>query len=235
MLQAVIFDFDGVISDTEQAHLQAFNQVLARLGIEITQQAYYEEYIRYPDLECFKTIVARHNLPLDAVGLDELIRQKGRIFRRLIKKHNSIITGVPQFLRMLSENNIRMAICTGCLRGDIEAILGGTDLSGFFETMVTADDITSGKPDPQGYRLVLARLNETEAGIRPDECIAIEDSPWGLQAAAAAGIHTVAVTNTYTARQLSSAGRIVTHLAELTIDELRAMCTRDKLPAQGPG
>ena len=96
----------------------------------------------------------------------------------------------------------------------------------------SAEQVKKGKPDPEGPLLTLQKLNRivspAEAGIQnpilPDQCIVIEDSHWGLEAAKAAGMHTIAVTNSYDADQLAMAEKIVTQLSELSIDDLQKLC-----------
>jgi beta-phosphoglucomutase-like phosphatase (HAD superfamily) len=95
----------------------------------------------------------------------------------------------------------------------------------FFEAVVSAEEVKKFKPDPEGFLLALCKLNETgHDPIQPAECIAIEDSHWGLEAAKRAGMHTVAVTNSYDARQLASAEKTVDILTELTMSDLQELC-----------
>ena len=225
MMRAIIFDFDGVISDSEPLHLRAFNEVLARFGIEINNEEYYGQYLGFTDFYCFKAIADKHRLGLDANGIEKLIEQKSRTFEELVRKEGSIIEGVPGFLRMLRENNVRTAICSGALRPDIEAALSDTQLLSFFEVIVTAEDIEKGKPDPEGFLLALQKLNEKEREqIAVDECVVVEDSHWGLEAATAAGMHTVAVTNSYGAEELKTADKIVDNLGAVVIADLNGLC-----------
>jgi beta-phosphoglucomutase-like phosphatase (HAD superfamily) len=98
-------------------------------------------------------------------------------------------------------------------------------LGHFFEEIVSAEQIKKGKPDPEGFLLALTRLNEgSQNSITANECVVIEDSHWGLEAAKAAGMHTVAITNTYDAGQLTMAEKIVERFSELTIDDLKQLC-----------
>ncbi len=226
MLKAIIFDFDGVISDTERTHLQAFNKILAKYNIEISETDYYKDYLGLNDYEGFKEMAKAHNHQLDDEEIENLMTQKGKIFEKLAKTKSNIIEGTPEFLGMLKQNGIKMAICSGAVRNDIDAILSGTGLPDFFETIITADDVKESKPDPAGFNLALQKLNEKqERKIQPAECIVVEDSPWGLEAANRAGMHTLAVTNSYTADELNKAEKVVTNLGEVTIDELQKLCT----------
>ena len=225
MLRAVIFDFDGVITDSEILHLRAFNQVLAQYNIEITEEVYYKEYLGFTDRDCFEAVAGKNRLGLDAGQIEELIRQKNKIFDGLAKTEATIFEGVPEFLQMLNDNKIRRAICSGALLVDIAPILEKSRLGHFFEEIVSAEQIEKGKPDPEGFLLALKRLNEgSQKPIAANECVVIEDSHWGLEAAKAAGMHTVAITNTYEAEKLGIAEKVVERFSELTIDDLQELC-----------
>ncbi|MHC4171911.1 MAG: HAD family hydrolase [Planctomycetota bacterium] len=233
MLKAVIFDFDGVITDSEILHLRSFNRVLAQYGIEITTKAYYKDYLGLTDFECFKLVADERQLGLDDQQIANLMKQKTKIFEQLAETEGRIIEGVHDFLKMLEQNNIPMAICSGAVQAEIELILEQARLRHFFAAIVSADQIKKGKPHPEGFLLTLQRLNRivspAQAGIQNpilrEQCIVIEDSRWGLEAAKAAGMHTIAVTNSYDADQLTLAEKIVTQLTELSIRDLQQLCT----------
>ena len=162
---------------------------------------------------------------LDDNGIADLIEQKNQLFEELAKSQGHIIEGVGDFLQMLAANDIRMAICSGALLSEIELILDQANLRSFFETIVSAEQVKMGKPDPEGFLLAMERLNNnSNSPVAPADCIVIEDSHWGLEAAKAAGMHTIAVTNSYDAEQLSIAEKIVTDLRDLTIKDLHQLC-----------
>jgi beta-phosphoglucomutase-like phosphatase (HAD superfamily) len=126
---------------------------------------------------------------------------------------------------MLRENGLPMAICSGALAAEIELILEMANLRRFFAVIVSAEQVKRGKPHPDSFVLTLKRLNEiSHEPIEANECVVIEDSHWGLEAAKAAGMHTVAVTNSYDAEQLSMGEKIIDNLSELSISELQGLC-----------
>jgi beta-phosphoglucomutase len=233
MLRAVIFDFDGVITDSEVLHLRSFNQVLAQYGVEISTKDYYKEYLGLSDLDCFKALVDKKVLQKPAEGIENLAKEKKLVFEKLAKTEGRIIEGVRDFLQMLSQNNIPMAICSGALLTEIELVLEQARLRPFFEVIVSAEFVKKGKPSPEGLLLTLRKLNynlrKTPNGgqnlILPNQCIVIEDSRWGLAAAKAAAMHTVAVTNSYDASELAMAEKIVTGLGDLSIGTLQELCS----------
>jgi len=225
MLKALIFDFDGVIVDSEWLHLRAFNEVAAQFNIEISEQDYYGKYLGLNDREVFEILVADNRLTGYTDKIAGLVEQKTTVFKQLAATKAAVIEGVTEFLNMLKQNNIPAAICSGALESEIKLLLTGTELAGYFHVIVAAEHVTKGKPDPEGFLLTLCRLNEKlNTDIKPAECIVIEDSHWGLQAAGAAGMHPVAVTNTYPSDRLTLAEKIVAKLAELEISDLHSLC-----------
>ncbi len=226
MLKAVIFDFDGVISDSEILHFRAFNQMLAQYGIEITIKDYYKTYLGFNDVDCYKLLIHQGLLKIDEQQIGDLVEQKKHIFKQLAQTEGKMIEGVRDFLTMLEDNDIPMAICSGALLTEVEMVLEEARLRHLFEVIVSADHVKKGKPDPEGFLLSLQRLNESrENPITAKQCIVIEDSHWGLEAAKAAGMHTIAVTNSYDAEQLSLAEKIVTRLNELGMNDLQQLCS----------
>ena len=225
MFKAVIFDFDGVITDSEILHFRAFNQILIKYNIEISREDYYKKYLGLSDFDLFTLFVDQGKLSIDKAQIADLIQQKNIIFEKLAGTEAHIIDGVSDFLEMLSKNNITIAICSGALLSEIELILQDSNLRDFFETIVSAEQVSRGKPYPDGFLLTLEKLNQkrTEA-IEPKQCIVIEDSHWGLDAAGRANMHTIAITNSYDAEQLPSAEKIIGHLNELTIADLQQLC-----------
>ena len=225
MLKAVIFDFDGVITDSEILHLRAFNQSLAQYGIEITKNDYYTMYLGFNDTDCYKLLIEKGLLKMDEQQINTLMIQKKQIFEQLAKAEGKMIEGVRDFLNMLEQNNIPMAICSGSLLTEVEMVLEEARLRHLFEVIVSGEQVKKGKPDPEGFLLSLQRLNENrENPITANQCVVIEDSHWGLEAAKAAGMHTIAVTNSYDAEQLGMAEKIVNRLNELSIDDLEQLC-----------
>lgn len=226
MLRAVIFDFDGVVADSEFLHYQALNEVFKRHGVDIPKEVHWAKYLGYTDQENVDAVNADYGMGLDAAGVAEMIRAKTEVFDRLAETDAAIIDGVVDFVEMLKENGVPRAVCSGATLSDIRIMLEGTELVGAFDPIVTADDVSKGKPDPEGYLLALARLNEKlGADITVEQCVVIEDSHWGLEAAAAAGMHVVGVTNTYPAGQLDGkADMIVDRLDVIGMGDLEGLC-----------
>jgi beta-phosphoglucomutase len=225
MLRAVIFDFDGVIADSETLHLRAFNEVLAPFGLELTEKDYYKTYLGLTDADCFKELTQKHQAIFKDTSVETLLKKKKTAFGKLAKTEADIIDGVREFLEMLRKNKIPMAICSGALQQEIELVLEGAALSDYFDMIVSAEQVKRGKPFPDGFLLALKKLNEnSKEEIKAKQCIVVEDSHWGLEAAKRAGMHTIAVTNSYDAKQLSMAEKVVAKLSQLAIPDLKKLC-----------
>ena len=229
MLKAVIFDFDGVVVDTEHLHLGAFNEILPLYGITITEQEYYDEYVIYNDADFFNIISQRHNLGLSEADISALIEKKFGLFKKLIEQGPEFIDGGREFINLLKENDIIVSICSGSFLADIDMILKDTVLQDAFEVIVGADSagVTKGKPDPSSFEVTLARLNENRnEAIAPGECVVVEDSYGGLVAARAAGMHRVSVTNTFSAEKLTEyAEMVVDNLRQVSMEDLKGLCS----------
>ncbi len=228
MLKAVIFDFDGVIADSEQFHCGAFQEVLKkRFGIDLTTELYTRNYLCFNDVGLVEAVVRDFKLDISSDEFEAVLAEKTVIFQKLARENTSIIDGAAEFIKMLTEEGVPMAICSGGLASDIELMLDGSGLADSFKVIVTDDDVSKGKPDPEGFILTVERLNEVcDEAILPGECVVIEDSHGGLEAAKSAGIMArVAVTNSYGAEELSIyAEKVVGNLRELDMLELRQLC-----------
>ncbi|MEJ2701768.1 MAG: HAD family phosphatase [Sedimentisphaerales bacterium] len=225
MLKAVIFDFDGVITDSEVLHLRAFNRSLVPFGIEITTKDYYQNYLGFSDFDCYEALIEKGLLKIEEGQIADIIKEKSRIFEHLTRTEGRTIEGVHDFLTMLKQNDIPMAICSGSLLVEIELMLDEAKLRHFFTTIVSAEQVKKGKPHPEGFLLSLRKLNQVcHLPILARECIVIEDSQWGLKAGKDAGMHTVAVTTSYEAAQLTLAEKVVNRLTELSLADLQQIC-----------
>ena len=226
MLGAVIFDFDGVLVDSEQIHHKAFNRVLTKFHYQLSSREYYDRFLGLSDEELLRIVDKERNLSLSNQQFGQLLGEKANLFKEMAATEAGIIEGVPKFLKMLADNGIPMAICSGALQPEIETILKGAGLRSYFEVIVSAEQVEKGKPDPEGFLLALKLLNKRmHKSIKPEDCVVIEDSHWGLEAAKAAGMRAVAITNTYAAEHLKPADKVIAHLSDLSLSELNSMCS----------
>src|ERR1035437_8196397 len=151
--EAVIFDFDGVIVDTEPIHYAAFQQTLEPLGLHFSWQEYIEIYIGFDDRDAFRHAFSSKGKILNQDELHRLIEHKATLFNDIIQSGVSAYPGVLDLIFHLNENKIPLAICSGALRSDIDPILDMLGIANYFEVIVTADDVAASKPDPECYLL----------------------------------------------------------------------------------
>ena len=226
VLKAVIFDFDGVIADSEPCHLAAFNRILAEFGIELTKEQYYASYLGFTDYEVFENIRQNYKTDFNGRSVEHLANRKAEVFQKLIRQADHLIDGIAELIEELKKNNIRIAVNSGAIAADIKIILDGTGLENSFEVIVSADDVEKGKPDPQGYLLALKHLNENSSTpILAAQCAAIEDSKWGIISAKKAGMHVVGITNSYPAKELAGSDLIIDSVRHLKISDLHKLCS----------
>jgi beta-phosphoglucomutase len=233
MLKAIIFDFDGVIADTEPVHFAAFQTILAGVGIPLTEEDYYSSYLGYDDKGCFTAALTAHGKPAPPKIIEQLVARKGAAYLAQIKAHLVIFPGVRDLIREAAKTH-RLAIASGALRHEIEFILDQTGMRKDFEHITSAEDVHQGKPHPAPYVHALAALNRPVAGrhgsVMPEDCLVIEDSLPGIRAARAAGMKVLAVANTHTIQDLHEADAVAVSLAELNLGEIAA-----RLWNHGPG
>ncbi len=218
MFQAIIFDFDGVIVDSEPLHYRAFMRVLEPLGWGFDYDRYLAKYVGFDDRDFYRELFAEHEQPLDADRLRELVTAKARAFKQVVGEGVRACDGAVAMIHACA-GRWPLAICSGALRCDIDLVLPAIDdglLADRFTAIVTADDVARSKPDPACYLAAAERL-----GMAPTACLAIEDTVTGLAAARAAGMATLAVATTYPVDLLADADRAVETLAHLTADQLR--------------
>lgn len=225
MLKAVIFDFDGVIANTEPVHMRAFQLTLGEDGITLTEEEYYSNYLAYDDKTLFKTVLKDKEITHDETVIRELMERKSGHYESIIKDNIEILPGVKDFIGKLS-GKYRLAIGSGALRQEIADILEFAGIEDYFEVIVSAEDVENCKPAPDVFVEVLRRLNASGTGsdtISPDECLVVEDSVSGVEAALSAGMKCLAVTNSYSAEELSQAHIVKDSLKGLNSEELAAM------------
>jgi beta-phosphoglucomutase-like phosphatase (HAD superfamily) len=218
ILQAIFFDFDGVIADSEPLHLRAYQSVLGAENIELGRDEYYASYLGYDDAGLFEALAKDRGLEAGADRIDGWIDKKSRIVESLLRSDDVLFPGASACVRMCAAA-VPLAIASGALEPEIRLVLDHSGLTTCFRAIASASDGVRGKPAPDLYMLAIAKLGNGEP-IDPRRCVAIEDSRWGLEAARRAGLHTVAVAHTYPAAELGDAALVVSGLAEITIPRL---------------
>jgi len=222
-LQAVFFDFDGVIADTEPLHLRAYQAVLQADGIDLNKTEYYARYLGYDDLGLFEALAKDRRISLSDEKIEEWVVAKSCIIEELLTSDAILFPGAAACVKAFAEH-VPLAVASGALEPEIEIVLEHAGLRSAFAAIASATDGVRGKPAPDLYLLAMAKLTgRLPDPFNPASCIAIEDSHWGLEAARRAGLRCVAVTHTYPASELEKADLIVDALSELTIDRVEAL------------
>lgn len=217
MLKSVLFDFNGVIVNDEPLHLELFRRVLGEEGISITEEEYMARYLGYDNFKCFRaalTDAGREQQAADLAHIVALIARKTDYYLEAINERFLLFPGVVELARCLAAK-YPMGIVSGAERKEIEHVLLRAGIRDCFQTIITSADLKSGKPDPEGFLKALATLNslgDFTPAIQPEECLVIEDSRAGVQAAKNAGMRCLAVTNSYPAEKLALADWIVAGL-----------------------
>jgi HAD superfamily hydrolase (TIGR01509 family) len=224
-LHAIIFDFDGVIADSERLHLRSYQEVLAPEGITMSTEDYFARYLGYDDVGVFKAIGRDCNVEMDEPRVTQLIARKGERYESLAAAGEMLFPGAADFIRAAAAA-VPIAIASGALTHEIEEVLGRAGLRSLFPVIVGADQTPRSKPHPDPYQAAFERLRAHRGiDLMPRRTVAIEDSRWGLLSARDAGLRTVAVTNTYSEADLrADAELIAPGLHAVTLDALDALC-----------
>jgi beta-phosphoglucomutase len=223
-LHAIVFDFDGVIADSERLHLRAYQDVLTPRGLPLSERDYYDRYLGYDDVGVVRTLSQDRGVTLDEGEMATLIARKGERYDELAAAGEMLYPGAADFIRAAAAV-VPIAIASGALTHEIEEILDRAGLRQLFPVIVGADQTARSKPHPEPYLTAFARLR-AHAGrpLEPWRSVAIEDSKWGLVSARGADLRLVAVTNTYSAAELREEAELVCGgLSDLTLDRLDAL------------
>jgi beta-phosphoglucomutase len=220
VIQAVVFDFDGVIANSEPLHFRAFRDVLATRGLPLTERDYYDNYLGYDDVGAFRAVADDQGAPISDAEVAVLVARKAVLLEAFERDTSVLFAGARAAIHRMAAV-CPIAIASGARRAEILRVLEQEQLTSLFRVVVGAEDTPLSKPAPDPYLLAVSMLaGEIGEPLPPAECVAIEDSRWGLDSARAAGLKTVAVTHTYRADELTRADLIIDHLDRLTWNTL---------------
>jgi phosphoglycolate phosphatase/beta-phosphoglucomutase len=226
MIQAILFDFNGVIIDDEPLHMAAYQGALREQGIELTENDYYGA-LGMDDKTFVRAAFERAQRTLTNDILKVVLEEKGVRHRKLIENELPLFPGVVTFLKATSRH-YSLGLVSMALQDEIQYVLERGRMRSLFSVIVSAEDVNVCKPAPECYRTALERLNEKRRAERrqpliASECLVIEDSPPGIQSGRQAGMRTLGITNTVPEEQLRVAGAEVVSasLADWTVDAVR--------------
>jgi HAD superfamily hydrolase (TIGR01509 family) len=228
MLRALLFDFNGVLVNDEPVHLELFRKVLEEEGLSLETDDYYRDYLGLDDRGCLSAVLARAGRPPSPQLVTRLIARKAAYYQEHMHREGfPYFPGGIELVREASRQGLMLGVVSGALRDEIEQALRRAGVRDLFKTVISAEDVVEGKPDPEGYRRGLEELSSMppypDRLVHPHEVLAIEDSPAGLAAAAAVGLVTLGVAQTYPEDRLRDADLVVTALAGLSVPRLQQL------------
>jgi len=239
MIQALFFDFNGVIIDDEPLQLKAYQEVLAGLGLNLTEEQYYGS-MGMDDRAFLRAAFKRGDKELTEATMQQSMDQKSEIHRRLIEDELPLFPGVVTFLKACARR-YQLGLVSMARRIEIDYVLERARLSSLFSVIVSAEEVTQCKPAPECFELAFAKTNAARGADRrlpllPQECLVIEDAAQGIAAGRAAGMRTLGVTNTVAEAILRAArAEVVTKsLADWTVDTVELVFGR-KWEGKGEG
>jgi len=224
-LRAIVFDFDGVLANSEPLHFAAFRAVLAEAGVELSNEDYYARYLGFDDVGVFKAVASDRDKAWSDREVAGMVADKALRLEALERDIPVLFPGAAEAIRR-SAASVPIAIASGALGLEIRRALRRVELIDQFAAIVAAEDTKESKPAPDPYVRAVELIRTVLPGqpLQASECVAIEDSRWGLQSARAAGLRTVAVTSSYAAAELAPhADLIIPSIDRLNLDDLRQL------------
>jgi HAD superfamily hydrolase (TIGR01509 family) len=217
-LKAILFDFNGVIINDESIHEALINELLLAENLRPKKGEFWQICLGRSDRACIAELFASRGRFLTEEALNALIARKAIAYQERLANLNKlpIFIGVEDLIYKLRGAQLKLAVVSGALRSEVELVLNRANMAQYFSVIVAGDDIIASKPEPDGYLLAVERLNQQypDLNLTPRDCLAIEDTPAGIQAAQRAGIQVVGIANTYPFHMLQ-------RQADWTVDDLR--------------
>lgn len=215
MIEAVIFDMDGVISDTLPIHCEAESKVLLRHGIEMPPQQILQEFNAVPDKVMFGILFKRLNRPLN---LQQVEDEKWELFQELVKDKIQNIPGSLELINSLIKGGYILGLASSAPLRIINLVVESLKIKEKFRAIVCTEEVEHGKPAPDIFLLVAEKLK-----TNPSNCLVIEDASRGVQAAKAAGMKCIAITTTETKNELKGADKIIDSFSEINLQEIQSL------------
>jgi len=224
LLRAVIFDFDGIIVDSEPAIMHLVQEMAAQEGWTLSAEEYYRDYLALDDRGVIELLCARHGRDLDAARREALVAWKAERYQEVIRNGLPAMPGAVEFVNDIADL-YPLAIASGSLRAEIEPLLAQLGLREKFSVLATADDCRHSKPDPEVYLTALFRLRALPCfrrePLQSSECLAVEDAPLGVTSAQAAGFKCLALTHSRPASELQHADWVASEFADVDMRDIR--------------
>lgn len=226
MIKAVIFDFNGIIINDEPIHQQLIQDILLDENLVLKPGEYQKLCLGRSDRACLRDLLASRGRVVDDKYLTKLLQKKAKSYESQIETLEKLplYPGLNDLIFKVRASNLKLGIVSGAIRQEIELVLERAELMEYFKIIVAGDDISTSKPKPDGYLLAVERLNKEypELNLEANECLAIEDTLVGIQAAKAANMKVVGVAHTYPFHMLQrQANWTVDYLNELEFERIQ--------------
>jgi beta-phosphoglucomutase len=211
--RAVVFDFNGTLSDDEPILYSIFAELFAEHGRPLSEREYYDELAGHSDPEIVRLWLGR-----DHPDVELVIAERVERYRAAVSDGSTIGPDVRESVRYAA-GRVPVAIVSGAARAEIEPVVAAAGLAPLFQFIVSSDDVVEGKPDPEGYLRALDLLGD---GLRPEQVLVFEDTEAGVASAKSAGMRCVGLTRTLGAARLAQADELIRELEPETVRRLLA-------------
>ncbi len=217
-LEAVIFDFDGVILDTSDQLFQGYKQVFDRFNVKYTEDHFNEVY-GLKTKEHFRKILLDNNIDLSDNELNSMVEERDKYYRELCSSNLAPLPGVKELLMNLSNNKVKIGLATSTSRGNVDFFLPRLGIADFFSEILAGTEVTRGKPNPEIYLKTCKKLD-----VKPVNCVGIEDTEIGISALKNANMKSIVVTLTNRKHyDFSNADLVVKTLEEIDINVIKKL------------
>jgi HAD superfamily hydrolase (TIGR01509 family) len=225
-LKAVLFNFNGVIIKDGLIHIQLIDEILIQENLQPQRVKEREEFLGISHRAYLQNLLKNRGRVVTEAYMAQLLTRKAQAYVLELEKLEKLplYSGIEDVIFQIRSRHLKMALVSDALSLEIEMVLTSAKLAEYFPVIVSGDDISSDKPNPEGYLLAVERLNQTypELNLEPDECLVIENTPAGIQAAKRAQMQVVGVANTYPFQMLHrQANWTIDYLIDLDLQRVQ--------------
>ncbi|MBS9388643.1 MAG: HAD family phosphatase [Dolichospermum sp. WA123] len=225
-LKAVLFNFNGVIIKDGSIHIQLIDEILIQENLQPQRVKEREDFLGIGSRAYLQNLLKNRGRVVTEAYMAQLLTRKAQAYVLELEKLEKLplYSGIEDVIFQIRSRHLKMALVSDALSLEIEMVLTSAKLAEYFPVIVSGDDISSDKPNPEGYLLAVERLNQTypELNLEPDECLVIENTRTGIQAAKRAQMQVVGVANTYPFQMLHrQANWTIDYLIDLDLQRVQ--------------
>lgn len=238
-LKAVLFDFNGVIINDERIHLQLIDEILVEENLQPQKVSEHQASLGRSDRACFQELLTNRGRVATQEYLTQLLHRKAQAYVQELEKLDKLplYPGVEDLIYQVRLRHLQLGLVSGAIRQEIELVLERANLAEYFTIIVAGDDITTSKPQPDGYLLAVERFNHKypDLHLQPQECLVIEDTLPGIQAAKQAQMQVVGVAHTYPFHMLQRCCNwTVDYLIDLELERVQEVYSQKQVKLTVP-